>query len=187
LGKWLVSESFLEFKSSYGRPNADSPTQVIRVTVRGEQKSVINNSINASEMLWVMERAIRGAAADIWWQPVKSGIRGVATWKPPGETWRPLPNAIILINLIGKKQEFSIQTDHEGRYEIPLIPGPYRIEPLIFGRSSQFKTPAKANAVQTVTVLPERFIDGSFQHDRGAGKTLMADDTLENGDDPAQK
>jgi hypothetical protein len=146
LAQWLVSRGFFELKGSYGNANVDTATQVLRVARRGEQKSVVNNTIGGSETLWGMQRVIQGVVADIPWQPVRSGIRGVTR-----------PNEIVLIHPSDDKQEFIIRAGGNGTFEIALMPGTYKVEPLVFGRSPQVANPPRTNPTQTVVVQPDQF------------------------------
>jgi hypothetical protein len=187
LTQWLISAGFFELNGSYGSPNIDTPSQVIRAARDGKLKSVVNHEIRGSATLWGMQRVIQGAASDIQWQPVRSGIRGVAAWKPPSEAWRPLSSFTILIYPSDGSREFSIRTNDEGRFEIALLPGTYRIEPLVFGRSPQFRTQPRMNPQQTVVVQPDAFSEASFRLDRATGQTTMADGVTAFGDGPVQK
>ena len=151
LAEWLARHGFFELKGSYGSPNPDTPTQLIRIVRGGEQKSVVINEVGGSESLWSMQRFIQGVAADIDWQPVRSGIRGMAR-----------PNETILIQPSNDKQEFSARADGNGFFEIALGPGTYKVEALVFGRMPQFKQPPKINPVQTLVVQPDGFVKASF-------------------------
>jgi hypothetical protein len=100
-----------------------------------------------------------------------SGIRGVAMAGPifpverPGiPNTRPLANAIITVQPDGGGAEIARQrTDANGRFEIPLAPGVYRIVPL----------PPDPTAIlprgepQTVTVRDGSFTDVVVNYDTG--------------------
>jgi hypothetical protein len=187
LAQRLISAGFFELKNSYGRGNSDSSYQVIRAIRDGEQKSVVNHENGDSAPLLGIQRVIEGAGSDIHWQPVRSGMRGVATGKLPGEAWSALSRVTILIFPSDDRQAFSIQTDDKGRFQIALMPGTYRIEPLALSRSPQFSTQLRVNSQQTVVVHPDELSDASFQFDRATGRTKMADGTTANGDSPVQK
>lgn len=174
LARWLVGEGFLEMKAIYGSPNADTPTEVIRVARGADSKSIINNSLDRSEVLAGMGQVIRGAAAGISWQPVRSGIRAVASWKAAGQDWQPLANSQIVVYPPDGKQEFTVGTDAEGRFEIPLLPGTYKIDPLSFGRSYPLAKPPKLNPHQTtVVVQQDRFFEAELRFDRETGGTSV--------------
>jgi hypothetical protein len=180
LALWLVTEGVFELNTSYGTPNVDSPAQVIRIVRGGKSKWVVNNSMDRSLQVLAMERVILAVSEVIEWQPSKSGIRGVATWRPPGEAWRPLPNQLIRIYQPGDEHEFKIHTDADGRFEIKLVAGTYTVEPLIFGVAPQQATPARTNPRQTVIVQPSRFADASFKFDRAAGNTTISEGVSAN-------
>jgi hypothetical protein len=67
-----------------------------------------------------------------------SGIRGIATAGPifpheiPGvENRRPLANALLIVQAGGSGKEVARQrTDANGRFQMPLRPGTYRVVPL---------------------------------------------------------
>jgi hypothetical protein len=101
----------------------------------------------------------------------KSGIRGLAEAGPikpvqrPGEkNTAPLPGAIITIQPSGGGAEITRQkADQNGRFEIPLSPGTYRLVPL----------PPQPGAVyprgtpQTVTVKTGKFTEVTVEYDTG--------------------
>jgi Domain of unknown function (DUF6438) len=176
LAQRLISAGFFDLKSSYGRSSSDSSYQVIRATRDGKQKSVVNHENGESATLSGIQRVIEGAGSDVHWQPVRSGIRGVATGKLPGEAWSPLSRVTILIFPSDGKQAFSVRTDDKGRFQIALMPGTYR-----------FSTQLRVNSQQTVVVHPDEFSDASFQFDRATGRTTMPDGTTAGGDSPRQK
>lgn len=66
-----------------------------------------------------------------------SGLRGLARQGPinpveqPGvPNKRPLPNALITVQTTGGREVARARTDGEGRFEIRLSPGAYRVVPL---------------------------------------------------------
>ncbi len=167
LARWLVSEGFLEMKPIYGSPNADTPTEEIRVARGADSKWIINNSIDQSEVLAGMGKVIRGVAAEISWQPVKSGIRAVAMWKRAGLDWQPMSGSLIYIYPPDGKQEMALQTDAQGKLEIPLVPGTYRIEPVTLGRSYPLAWPPELSPyLTTVVVQKDRYFEADFRFDR---------------------
>jgi hypothetical protein len=112
-----------------------------------------------------MERMVLAVAAMVTWKPVTSGIRGSASWKSQGESWRPRAGLAIQVHA-DDKQGFHISTGDDGSFWIPLAPGAYRIEPMVFGA-------ARSNPSQTVVVRPDGFVDASFSFDRGTGNTTF--------------
>jgi hypothetical protein len=99
--------------------------------------------------------------------PARSGIRGVATAGPifpheiPGvENRRPLANALLLIQSAQDGKEVARQrTDANGRFQIPLPPGVYRVVPLppnpkaVLPRAEPFKVSVRQGE------FPELVID----------------------------
>lgn len=183
----LISAGFFELKNEYGRRGPDSSYTVIRATRDGEQKSVVNHENGDSVPLSGIQKVIQDAGSDIHWQPVRSGIRGVATGKLPGEAGSPLSRVTILIYPSNDMQAFSIQTDDKGRFQIALMPGSFRIEPLALSRSPQYSTATRVSPQRTVVVRPDEFSDASFQFDRATGRTTMANGTTASGGIPVQK
>jgi hypothetical protein len=171
LSKWLDSQGFFGMKDSYGSANIDASDQIISIVRDGKRKTVTNHW-GGSLVFWGMERAIRGIAADITWQPETSGIKGVATWRPkPGSefpgppAFRAFAKQTITVRAAGDKQEFRLATDQNGRFEIALRPGTYTVEIPSIWRDSQTAAP------QTVAVQPDKFSDVTFTIDRMAEQT----------------
>jgi hypothetical protein len=100
-----------------------------------------------------------------------SGIRGVAMAGPifpverPGvPNTRPLANAIITVQPDGGGAEIARQrTDANGRFEIPLPPGVYRIVPLPPDPTASLPR----GEPQTVTVRDGAFTDVVVNYDTG--------------------
>lgn len=145
LAQWLASQGFFEMKMRYGDPDMHAPSQVIRIVRNGREKFVINNERGRSEALWSMYKVIHGVAADITWQPMQSGIRGVTR-----------PKAIVRIHPPNEKQAFRIRADQDGNFEISLVPGIYKVEVPVF------KKPAQPSPVQTLTVETDQWIKAPF-------------------------
>ena len=55
LAQWLTAQGFFELRGSYGDPNVDTATQVLRVTRGGKQTWVVNNQIRRSLEVLAME------------------------------------------------------------------------------------------------------------------------------------
>lgn len=110
---------------------------------------------------------VLAVAAMVTWKPVTSGILGSARWKPAGESWRPREGLTIQVHAGDDKPAFRITTEDDGSFWIPLVPGTYRIEPMVSGAVS-------SNPSQTVVVRPDGYTDASFGYDRGTGETTFA-------------
>src|SRR5690606_36664902 len=87
LAQWLIAEGFFQLRGSYGEPNVDTPTQVLRITRDGQQKWVVHNSIRRNLDVLAMGRLVSPDAEEyVNCQPVQSGVRGIASRKLPGDT-----------------------------------------------------------------------------------------------------
>jgi hypothetical protein len=167
LWRWLESSGFFTMKESHGLPDIYSPDQIISA-VRDRQRKTLVNHGGASLVLWGIESAIRGVAADIVWHPESSGIRGVLTGEPKTSaefprtpTARVLSTQIVTVRTAREKQEFMLVTDEEGRFEVALRPGTYIVEIPNRGRNSQTVTPQ-----QTVVVYPDKLSEVVIRMDR---------------------
>lgn len=129
LAQWLVTEGYFQLLDHY-RPDSivsHRPSEVIRVTRGGERKTVINESPDLALKPWAMANVIRAVAADTYWQPANSGIRGQALVKQPGEEWRPRPEEDIWVSFADSRQRLTTRTDRDGRFEINLAAGTYTV------------------------------------------------------------
>jgi hypothetical protein len=151
LAQWLASQGFFEMKMRYGDPHIEAPSQVIRIVRKGREKFVMNNERGRSETLWIMHRVIQGVAAEIRWQPMQSGIRGVTR-----------PKATILIHPSNDKLAFRIRADGSGAFEVPLVPGTYTVEVPVFSKNPQFPKPPPTNPVQTLAVQTDQWVKATF-------------------------
>lgn len=71
LAQWLTSGGFFQLNLSYGDPNADTPTQVIRVDRGGKSKWVVNYAFNRSLQVLAMEKVILSISDMVEWKPAK--------------------------------------------------------------------------------------------------------------------
>lgn len=167
LAQALVADGFDALRDSYGHRNVDAAFRIVTADRGSQRKSVINHDMEGSDVLWGMERLILGTAADIAWQPVATGIRGVVTWQPQGTgQWLPVSGQLVLIQSPGDTrvfEEFVVRADAEGRFEIPLDAGTYELE--LSPRSSP-----QSGLRKTVEVRADAFTQVAIR--RGAGGTF---------------
>lgn len=168
LAQWLVTEGYFGLQDSYGFPNADTSSHVIRIARGGERKSVINHSFEYSLQVWGMENVILAVAAGIPWQPVPSGIRGEfeanasLSIYPEKQGYTPS----------GTKERFEVRADGAGRFEIPLAPGLYSVA-----------SGSGTGAAQNVVVEPHRFAETIVRQEAAIRRnTTVAISTVPPGD-----
>lgn len=171
LALWLISQGFMKLDDEYGDWNIDGSNEIISVA-RGEQRKTVTNQNRGDLALWGMENAVRGVAADIEWQPEPSGIRGTATWRPktsqmfPGAPiFRVLSRQIVMIRREGEQQTFRLHTDKNGKFELPLRPGTYRVE--LWGGIIRWDA---VSPQQTVVVQADKWSEVTFAIDKTSEK-----------------
>lgn len=172
LARWIGTQEFFAMPDSYGWGNPDGSDQIISA-VRGGQRKTVVNHIGNSVAVWGMERAIRGVAADIAWQPELSGIRGIVTWRPKAApellrppSFRAFSKQTVIVRSAGDRQEFMLRTDEAGKFEIALRPGTYSVEVLNYW--SDYRT--AVNPQQTVVTQRDKFSDVAIKIDRSSDK-----------------
>jgi hypothetical protein len=96
-----------------------------------------------------------------------SGIRGQALAGPqcPVETQAspcpPVPyEGTVIATDVESGAEYTVDTDADGRFELPLAPGPYEVS-IVSETSPPFAKP------QTVTVEPDSFTEITVSVDTG--------------------
>jgi hypothetical protein len=170
--------AFLALKDRYAAAATDLPTHTLTLIQSGKAKRVSDYGAVAPPPFQSLEGELLALAAKIPWKKAgpepstrRSGIRGTAVVGPispverPGqENTRPLPGAMLRITGDARGGEAQETTaDANGRFEVALRPGVYRILPLPPDPTAQLP---RATPL-TVKVRPGRFETLRIVYDSG--------------------